>query len=124
MSVEAAVVAEIRGLEERLLRPEVRASPSMVAELLADDFLEFGRSGRIFDREQTIKLLREEATPRLSLDHFQARLLAEGVVLATYHLTRLTEGGQRAYSLRSSIWQLRGGRWQLLFHPGTPTQSA
>ena len=124
MNSEALIISEIRSLEERLLRPEIRASPSEVADLLADDFLEFGSSGRIFDKQQTIDLLRGESTPRLSLDRFQARPLSEGIFLATYRLTRLTDGGQPAYSLRSSIWQSRGDRWRLLFHQGTPAHSA
>ena len=35
----------LRRLEERLLQPEVRQSAEAVADLLADDFIEFGSSG-------------------------------------------------------------------------------
>ena len=38
----------LRGLEERLFDPAVRRSAALVDELLADDFLEFGWSGRTF----------------------------------------------------------------------------
>ena len=38
----------LRGLELELLRPELRESAGRLANLLADDFREFGSSGRIF----------------------------------------------------------------------------
>jgi hypothetical protein len=56
-SIEADL---IRQLEERLLRPEVRASADQVAVLLADGFVEFGTSGRIYNKEQMIDLLQQE----------------------------------------------------------------
>ena len=40
--------AEILNLEQQLLREEVRSSADRVAELLADGFIEYGSSGRIY----------------------------------------------------------------------------
>jgi hypothetical protein len=51
------------------------------------------------------------------MDHFKIRILAEGVVLATYRATR--HGERAVTSLRSSIWKLEGGRWRMEFHQGT-----
>jgi hypothetical protein len=91
-----------------------------VAELLADDFLEFGSSGRIFTKPQIIESLQHEAPIRVVLREFRTVALAPGVVLVTYRAVR--QGGseeQVAYSLRSSIWRRSEGRWQLMFHQGT-----
>lgn len=42
------------------MHPSVRASPDQVARLLADEFIEFGSSGRVFDKRQIIELLQQE----------------------------------------------------------------
>jgi hypothetical protein len=115
----------LRQLEERLLQPDVRRSSAAVGDLLADEFMEFGSSGRIFNKQQIIDALRGEATPsqRLVLD-FRTSVLAPGVVLATYRLTRSDSDGEAAtHSLRSSIWKLVGQRWQMVFHQGTASRA-
>jgi hypothetical protein len=55
-------------------------------------------------------------------DGSRTSVLAPGVVLATYRLA-WSEGGYEApkQSLRSSIWKLIEGRWQMVFHQGTPS---
>jgi len=102
-------------LEERLLHPDREQDRSELASLLAEEFKEFGASGRIFNRTQIIEML-HEANPRSAhISHFCISPLAEGVVLATYHTTKLT-----AITHRSSIWVFRDNRWQMVFHQGTP----
>jgi len=62
LAVERRIDELVRGLEEQLLRPDVRRSPTAVAELLADEFVEFGSSGRVLDKRQIIDVLRGETT--------------------------------------------------------------
>jgi hypothetical protein len=113
----------IRHLEERLLQADARQSAQEVAELLADDFIEFGSSGRIFDKPTTIAALQHESPAEISLTDYQARLLAPDVVLVTYRAIRSTvTPAQTTQSLRSSIWKQLDGRWQLVFHQGTLLQ--
>ena len=125
MSIEPAIAALLRQLEEELLKPEVRKSADRVARLLADDFIEFGSSGHAFDKAQIIEALQKE-TPdpavRIRLTEFAARRLAPEVVLVTYRTVR--QGGldaAPASRLRSSIWKVIDGRWQMVFHQGTPS---
>lgn len=114
-----------RRLEERLLQPFVRKSAKEIAELLADDFIEFGSSGRIFNRQQIIDALQQESALQISLTDFSARILANDVVLVNYRAIRHgVAENRKASSLRSSIWKLIEGRWQLVFHQGTPTLNA
>src|SRR6185369_8984204 len=114
--------SQFRDLEERLFRPEVRRSPEAVAALLAVDFVEFGRSGMAYDRGCVIDSLQREAPVERTISDFSARRLADTVTLVTYRSARQVEGGQAVHSLRSSIWKLSDGRWQMVFHQGTPTQ--
>lgn len=111
MSDIAELEAEIRRLEERLLTPQVRASAEELACLLADDFLEFGGSGRVFDRQEVIATLPLQPKERFALTDFRLRLLAPTIALAMYRVVR--SGGQQGApqgSLRSSIWRCAAGR--------------
>ncbi len=121
MEEELSPADLIRRLEERLLQADVRQSATNVAELLADDFIEFGSSGRIFDKQTTIAALKHESPTEISLTEYQARMLAPNVVLVTYRAIRSTATpAQTTQSLRSSIWKRLDGHWQLVFHQGTP----
>src|SRR6476660_8155421 len=119
MTIPPAEAILLRRLEEELLNPEVRHSPERVGDLLSDDFVEFGSSGGVFNKQQVIEALEQEGPPdpsiRLSLVDFIARGLASDVILVTTYRT-IQEGGpgtRRESRLRSSIWKLIEGRWQM-----------
>jgi hypothetical protein len=113
-----------RDLEEKLLLQETRNSPGEVAILLHPDFFEFGGSGTVWNRQQTIDRLAQELPIERSLTDLSVRSLAADVMLVTYRAVgRDLASGKEWYSLRSSIWKLTDGRWQVFFHQGTPTQA-
>lgn len=109
----------LRALEERLLQSAVRKAASAVAGLLADGFWEFGSSGRIYSKAEVIALLQREESVRLSLMDFEVKLLSASLALVTYRALRETPDGEPVQSWRSSLWELRDGRWQMLFYQGT-----
>jgi hypothetical protein len=101
-------------LETSLHKKEVRSSPAAVAALLADDFIEFGSSGRVYNKMAVIELLRTEAVAadqKITVEKFVVRELSPNVALVTYLFSKST--------LRSSIWRLSDSRWQMIFHQGT-----
>ena len=113
-----------RDLEEKLLRPETRNSPSEVATLLHPDFFEFGQSGTVWSRQQIIDKLAQERPIEGSLTDLSVRSLAADVTLVTYcAVARDPASGNEWHSLRSSVWKLTDGRWQMIFHQGTPTRA-
>jgi len=113
-----------RDLEEKLLQQETRNSPSEVATLLHPDFFEFGQSGTVWSRQQTIDRLAQERPIEGSLTDLAVRSLAADVTLVTYSAVgRDTASGNEWHSLRSSVWKLTDGRWQMIFHHGTPTRA-
>ena len=116
MSASADLKAELLALEERLLVPAVRALPAQVGALLAPGFMEFGASGRVFDRDAILAALASEP-PRVARQArgFKVRELAPGAALTTWRVTR-DDGVE---TLRSSVWQQQGGRWLMVFHQGT-----
>ena len=116
---------QLRGLEERLLRSDTRKCAAEVAALLADEFVEFGSSGRVFNKQQTLEALQTEAPLQRALTDFHAVWLASGVALATYRVVVTGAPGEPPRrSLRSSIWRCAAGAWQMLFHQGTPSSEA
>jgi hypothetical protein len=113
-----------RDLEVKLLCQETRNSPGEVASLLHPDFFEFGGSGTIWSRQQTIDRLTQEHPMERSLTHLSVLSLAPDVTVVTYRAVgRDVAGGNESHSLRSSVWKLTDGRWQVIFHQGTPTQT-
>ena len=113
-----------RDLEEKLLRQETRNSPGEVATLIHPDFFEFGQSGTVWSRQQTIDRLAQERPTEGSLTDLSVRSLAADVTLVTYRAVgRDPANGNEWHSLRSSVWKLTDGRWQMIFHQGTATRA-
>lgn len=118
------VAEHLRALEQSLLQPAVRRNRARLMELLADDFREFGSSGRVWTRKTIIDLLaKETAFVPPDIEEFECALLAQELVLVTYRTARFDEKtGERLASLRSSIWSCATGDWKMRFHQGTRTQ--
>lgn len=115
-----SVEIELRKLETNLLQPEVRRNREMLSSLMADEFIEYGSSGRVYTKQEEIDGLPTESPARFSIRHFSVTILAVGAALVRYQAARHDEsGGGITKSLRSSLWVLRDNRWQMLFHQGT-----
>ena len=112
----AALTAELRGYEERILDPLMRADPAQIRALLAPEFTEFSSGGHVLNRDAILAALASEPPrqPR-QLRGFKVRLLAPGAALTLWRVKR-DDGIE---TLRSSVWQLQQGRWQMVFHQGT-----
>jgi len=113
---------ELKRLEQLLLEPEFRRDSKRVEELLAEDFLEFGSSGRVWTRETTLQLLATESYIKPIIEDFACRMLSNDVTLLTYRSLRTgADDEQHVETLRSSIWMRRNGKWKIIFHQGTRT---
>jgi hypothetical protein len=106
-------------LETDLLTSATRHNPDALLNLLAEDFCEFGSSGRIYSRNEIVVALQTGSPPHFVVSDFSVKILSEGVALATYQVAQSVSGKEISKSLRSSLWVLRDARWQLLFHQGT-----
>lgn len=109
---------EIRRLESLLHDPSIRSNASRLDDLLADEFREFGSSGRTYSKADILAELPAQSPMRISVSDFTVCGLGPDVCLATYRATIESEGSVRR-SLRSSTWVYRSNRWQLAFHQGT-----
>ena len=114
---EAALIE----LEESMWREETRFDLVFQEQRFASDFMEFGRSGRTYTREQ---IIRTEASPiqaKLPLPNLKVRVLDVNTVLITYD-SEATYEGVVEYAHRSSIWSRTEGYWVMRFHQGTAYQ--
>lgn len=120
MNADPELQSHLRVLEESHLRSEVRSSPEALDALLAEEFIEFGSSGRVYDRNAILEAVSGEDAFTWSIEDFAVRLLASGVALATYRLSiRSVEARDPRVTLRSSVWVHRSSEWVLVFHQGT-----
>jgi ribonuclease HI len=109
-----AAADDVIALEYQLLTTACRADPTFVDRTLHPDFAEFGRSGQVWTREDTINALATDPSIAEQAEDVSAVELSDDVVLVTYR----TVG-----ALRSSIWVRHQGRWQMRFHQGTRTST-
>jgi hypothetical protein len=115
-------LAEIQALEEALHRAETRGCREAIEDLLASEFLEFGASGTVYDRETVIDLLAQESggdDSDLQTSDYELMSISQDAVLLTYRTENSYPDGTTRRVLRSSIWKHDGRRWQMLFHQGT-----
>ena len=115
MIPDAELVALLLRLELQLMDPHFRRDRAAVADLLAEDFYEFGASGRVWSRDAILELMvTEPEFAQPVVEDFAVRMVASEVALATYRVVR--ESGS---NLRSSLWIQEQGQWKMLFHQGT-----
>ena len=109
----------LQRLEEELWREETRFDIPYMEQVMAEDFFEFGRSGRVYNRDDILAAPRQPLDAVLPLPDFDVRPLAEDVALVTYNSV-ITYDGILEKGRRSSIWTRTSTGWKIRFHQGTP----
>ena len=109
---------ELRRLEEELWIAETRFDRTYMEKIMAQDFFEFGRSGKIHSREATLAHEAGRIDAVIPLQNLSIRLLTEDVAQVTYDSEVVFDGGIEK-GRRSSIWSRSGECWELRFHQGT-----
>ncbi|WP_202412401.1 DUF4440 domain-containing protein [Halobacillus litoralis] len=107
---------ELKNMENQHLLLSTRESTERLDHILADDFWEIGSSGMPYDKKFCLD--QGVVLSEMTLHHYEIQSLSEDTVLATYYLEDPT---RKRNTLRSSIWKMIAGRWQLYFHQGTVT---
>jgi hypothetical protein len=109
-------VAEVLRLERELQTAECRRDRARVGALLAEDFMEVGVSGRVWDRASALALLGAESGDDaiIGVHNLTGRVIGEGFVMACWESDR---GVRRAR--RTSLWRRDPAGWRLAHHQGT-----
>jgi len=113
--------AELTRLEEAMWRAETRFDLAFQEARFAPDFVEFGRSGRVYNRAQIIRT--DKHPIEASLQNFTLVELDENTVLVTYNSMAVFDGVHE-HARRSSIWSRSPAGWVMRFHQGTPYDPA
>ncbi|MBB5190849.1 glyoxylase I family protein [Silvimonas terrae] len=121
---DAHLADHLLHLEQQLHQQNIRADAAALGQLLADDYFEHGINGTHWHKSAVIEALAQETFSERRISQFVLTRLAPDTALVTYAAERLaTAQRPGARSLRSSIWQQREARWQMIFHQGTPLSS-
>ena len=112
-------IDELRKLEESLWIAQTRFDQAYMEQILSPEFVEFGRSGKVYSREDTLSAAYRDIRCTLPLKNFTAQLIGANVFLVTY-MSETISDGEVLVANRSSIWIKTPQRWQLRFHQGTP----
>src|SRR5690348_5525501 len=103
-------------LEQRLASGRLPALEA--AALLADDFVEFGASGKVWTKQEILAAMENGRAIERTFVNFTVREVGPSTCFVTY---QLIDADGRS-SLRSSLWRRVDEDWQMLFHQGTLTK--
>jgi hypothetical protein len=117
MTVTADDQDQLRHLKESLWRAETRFDRDHMNEVLAPDFLEFGRSGRVYRRDDDLHPQPIDVT--LPFGNFAVRSITADVALVIY-MSEVNYGEIKEVANRSSLWSRHADGWRIRFHQGTP----
>lgn len=119
--VDNDLLEEIHKLEESLWQATTRFDDALMDQVFAQDFFEFGRSGRTYARHEMFleETGQQEIEATIPLPEFQARYITDDVVQTTY-VSEVVYGETIQRGNRSSIWSRIDEAWRLRFHQGTP----
>ena len=112
-------VDELRQLEESLWIAQTRFDQAYMQQILSPEFVEFGRSGKVYGREETLSTAYHDIRCTFPLKNFTAQRIEANVFLVIY-VSECISDGQVLVANRSSIWIKTPQGWQLRFHQGTP----
>jgi hypothetical protein len=107
-------------LEQKLAQIGKKISAEEASSLIAEDFVEFGVSGKVWSKTDIIAAMSEWDPVERIVEDFRVRELSPSVCLVSYKSIVATKESQTPpRSLRSSIWRHTGKTWQIVFHQGT-----
>ncbi len=109
----------IRTLEEGMWRAATRFDPEWLKRHVHTEFIEFGRSGRVYQYESLFPPKATDFNCQLPLPNFKASIIERTVALVTYD-SHVRYGDTVESAHRASTWISNGRCWQMRMHQGTP----
>ena len=78
---------------------------------------------QLLTKDDVLKVLPSHEEEKFVTSRFELIPLSPDTVLLTYFLERENlEAKNKSSSVRSSIWRMHNGKWQMIFHQGTPVK--
>ena len=111
----------LESLEQELWRAETLLNKPRMGEIIAEDFFEFGKTGKRFERRDLLAATFQPTDNVPPKPDFHVRLLSETIAQITYDSSS-TQNGIVEHARRCSIWSRTDTGWVLRYHQGTPFQ--
>lgn len=108
------MIEHIKSLELSLLDVDTRKNINKLNKLIAEEFIEFGSSGKVYTKSAILQHLPIASHREFKVSRFNTVELAVNCVLVIYQLQE-----KDGKSLRSSIWKKFDSDWKMIFHQGT-----
>lgn len=108
---EEKIFEMIFELEKQLASFE---SVSIAERALTDDFVEYGSSGKIYNKQDVIGYYKTLCSINHVITDFSIEFLSDTVVKTSF---KSNLNGKKA--LRTSIWKFVDNAWRMSFHQGT-----
>lgn len=109
-------------MEKSLHKSRTISSEDTINELLSGNFQEIGASGKTYNKNQIIELLKNEEPFDINATDFELRLLSSDIAQLKYKSSTSNNNNLSSTTLRSSIWKHEGKKWKMIFHQGTVVQ--
>ncbi|MCW8444165.1 DUF4440 domain-containing protein [Fluoribacter gormanii] len=108
---------EIMAQEQKLLARNEPAA--LLAELIDDEFIEYGSNGKMNDKNEAVRWLAEPSPLEIRGMNFETKFLSEDVILLSY-ISEIKEnhGSESKFSRRISIWRKKNSTWTMILHHG------
>jgi|CXWL01.1.fsa_nt_gi hypothetical protein len=113
-----SITEHIKQLELKLLQIDLKADPSLIDDLLSDEFEEISSNGQVNSRNDVVHwLFNKDDNIQWSLIDFRIKVLTDGLVMAIYTTQKLNDSNSPSKgSMRVSIWKRQGDNWKMIFH--------
>ena len=108
-------------LEMSLWIEETRNNQEYMTKVLHNDFIEYGRSGKRYDKIDILSHCDLEINAVFPFPNLSVKEINDNTYLITYQSV-LLNGDKIEKSNRSSIWIEQDGTFQLIHHQGTPAE--
>lgn len=108
---------KLQEIEASLWKQETRFNETYMRSILAEDFFEFGRSGKVYSIYVSLSAPNQEIRAKFPLKDFVVHEIDERVVLITYIIE--VKYDEIEIGNRSSLWIKNDIGWKLKFHQGT-----
>ncbi len=102
-------------LETSLFKKEYLSDRKYLENIFCDNFMEYGKSGLTFYKEDTIEALFNSEDRDIKIEDFSS----EQIDTKTYLIHYVSVNGSGERTNRTSIWIEDNGDLKLLFHQGT-----
>ena len=93
---------KLQHLEGSLWMTHTRYDQAYMEQILSPEFVEFGRSGRVYGREQTLSATSHDIHCTFPLKHFAAYCIEANVFLVTY-VSEVFSEGEVLWANRTSV---------------------